>query len=418
MSLRWKPFYGWWVLLSAATVLMAGFAMAAYALPVFYPELVNAFRWPRASVALGGSLKTLLVGLVAPLNGWIIDRKGVKIILLPGMVTLGVSVALLSGIDSLWQFYVLCFFMGVGGSWVHHLPAQLLVANWFVKRRGLAMGLLTAFSGFGDLLLPVLSALLIRNLGWRDAFLTLPIILIVPFLAVTFVVRNQPQDMGLYPDGALEPAAADPRPPGHRRHTSTGPGGGLSASKAATFWMLAGMLFLSAWAQFSLWQHFPLFLRDEGFSLLVAASLFGFLFLGASIFGRFLGGYWCDKISADYAFCISLAFMGSAVALLFATHSSAIIYLCLVLFGLGYGGTIAIRPLLVFEHFGATGVGKLYGVATAMFTSGAFVGPVLAGHIHDRTGSYHLAFLLALLLIGISMVLVMLLKRANPLKAT
>ena len=76
MSLRWKPFYGWWVLLSAATVLMAGFAMSAYALPVFYPELVNAFRWPRASVALGGSLKTLLVGLTAPLNGWIIDRKG------------------------------------------------------------------------------------------------------------------------------------------------------------------------------------------------------------------------------------------------------------------------------------------------------------------------------------------------------
>lgn len=411
MTVRWKPFYGWWVLLSAALVLMAAFSMTSYALPVFYPELVKTLHWSRAKLALGGSMKTLLIGLVAPLNGWIIDRRGVKTILLAGLVTLAISFALLSGIHSLWQWYVLCLCIGAAGSWVHHLPTQLLVANWFAKNRGLTIGLLMTASGFGDALMPLASVTLIKSLGWREAALLLPLILTAPLLAVIFLVRNQPQDMGLLPDGASEqrPAGTARIPAG--AHSSAVPALAVGIFKTAAYWMLAALLLFIGWSTFSVWQHLVLYLRDQGFSQTMAASLFS-LFLAASTVSRFLCGPLSDKITATHTMLINLVFMASAFASLITTRSPAVIYLCMILFGLGYGGSITCRPLIVFEYYGATGIGRAYGAATALFTFGGFIGPALSGYIFDKTGSYGPAFVLALVLICVATALVILLKRS------
>jgi MFS family permease len=416
VSERSKLFYGWWVLLSAATVLMTAFSMASYALPVFYPELVRAFHWPRASVALGGSLKTLLIGLVAPLNGWFIDRKGVKAILLAGIVTVGISYAMLSGIHSTWQYLVVCFFLGVGGSWIHHLPTQLLAANWFVKKRGMAIGLLTGFGGFGDTLVPLLCVVLIERSGWRETLLILPLLLIVPFLAVAFLVRNSPQEIGLHPDGSVESLpttstasshAAHSAPTGFVAETASARSVSESANfRSAAFWMLAALLLLTGWAMFSVWQHIPLFLRDGGYN----ASLFS-LFLFSSTLSRFVSGPLSDRITADYTTLLNLLLIALALLALLFTRSTAMIYFSMIFFGFGYGGSITCRPLIVFEHFGGKGVGRLYGVATALFTTGAFFGPAVAGRIYDRTKSYHLAFLLALAFIILSMILLLLLRR-------
>src|ERR1019366_5832897 len=109
--------------------------------------------------ALGGSIQSFLLGLFAPLNGWIIDRKGAKTMLLAGVVTLAISYAFLANIHSLWQYYVVCFFLGLAGSWTHFVPTHLLVANWFVRKRGMAIGMLTTISSFGDTLIPLLTAI-------------------------------------------------------------------------------------------------------------------------------------------------------------------------------------------------------------------------------------------------------------------
>ena len=416
MSERSKIFYGWWVLLSAAIVLMTAFSMASYAIPVFYPELVRAFHWPRASVALGGSLKTLLIGLGAPFNGWFIDRKGVKAMLLAGIVTVGISYAALSGIDTTWQYLVVCFFLGIGGSWIHHLPTQLLAANWFVRKRGMAIGLLTGFGGFGDTLIPLLCVVLIQHYGWREALWILPLLLIVPFLAVAFVVRNSPREIGLLPDGDTEFLPAAPKLSTLAIHSqrigvvaesaSSRYEGESANFRSAAFWMLTAMLLLTGWALFSVWQHIPLFLRDGGYH----ASLFS-LFLFSSALSRFVSGPLSDKITADYTTLLNLLLVALALLALLYTRSTGMIYFSMIFFGFGYGGSITCRPLIVFEHFGGKGVGRLYGVATALFTTGAFFGPAVSGRIYDVTKSYHLAFLLALALIILSMILLLLLRR-------
>ena len=409
LTARWRVFYGWWVFLSSALVMMVGFALSAYALPVFYPELVNTFHWPRVSVAFGGSLKTLLVGLVAPINGWIIDKKGTRAILLAGVITLGIAYPFLSGINSLWQYYLICIFLGLGGSWTHHVPNQMLVANWFVKRRGLMIGTLATLAGFGNTLIPLVSAVLIKNVGWRQALLFLPVLLIAPLLAIIFIVKNRPEDMGMHPDGALESAQVVPQ---LHRFSSHRVEGGLDGTIFRTkgFWLLAGIFLFSAWAQFSIWQHLVLFARDKGFTPTVAASLLS-MFLAGSTVGRFLGGPLCDKISADYTALMAIVITGISLAALVAAQSSLIIYASVFCFGLSEGTTVTSRPLLIFQHYGAAGVGKLYGGATAMMTTGAFVGPIISGYIHDKTGSYQLAFLIALFLVCICSGFIVLLKR-------
>ena len=416
-SLRAKPFYGWWILLSAATVLMTGFALSAYALPVFYPEFISEFGWPRASVAFGGSVKTLLVGLIAPLNGWIIDRRGVKSLLLAGVVTLGVSFALLSGVDSLWQYFLLCVFLGIGASWTHHFPTQLLVAKWFAKRRGLMIGILTTLSGVGNTLVPLLSAALIAGVGWREALLILPILLVLPLLAVTFVVRNQPEDMGLFADGGSASPPAESHS-GSRAGTpgSKGAPGDWAFLRQTPFWFIGGMMLLSAWGSFAVWHHIVLFARDEGFSATAAASVFS-LFVGATTVSRFLSGPLCDRISPTYAMLLNLVLIASSFVFLSLARTPAILYLSMVILGLGYGGIVTCRPLVVFEHYGATGVGKIYGAATAMYTTGSFIGPVQSGYIYDRTGSYDWAFLLALILMCASIFLILPLRRVGARRA-
>lgn len=416
VSWRAKPFYGWWILLSASTVLMTGFALSAYALPVFYPEFVDEFGWTRASVAFGGSVKTLLVGLMAPLNGWIIDRRGVKSILLAGVVTLGVSFALLSGVGSLWQYFVLCVLLGMGASWTHHFPTQLLVAKWFAKRRGLMIGILTTLSGIGNTLVPLLSAALIATVGWREALLILPILLVVPLLAVTLIVRNQPEDMGLFADGALAPPAAEPQGIRAGTHGSNRAAGDWAFFRQTSFWFIGGMMLLSAWGSFAVWHHIVLFARDEGFSATAAASVFS-LFVGATTVSRFLSGPLCDRISPTYAMLLNLVLIACSFVLLPMARTPAILYLSMVILGLGYGGIVTCRPLVVFEHYGATGVGKIYGAATAMYTTGSFIGPVQSGYIYDRTGSYDLAFLLALILMCVSIVLMIPLRRVSERRA-
>jgi MFS family permease len=171
------------------------------------------------------------------------------------------------------------------------------------------------------------------------------------------------------------------------------------------------MFFLIAWSTFSVFHHIVFYVQDQGASATRAALLFS-LFLAAGTVSRFIFGILNTKISATLATLITLIMVaGAYLILLVFPYGTFVTYSWIVLFGLGVGGGLTCRPLLVFERYGSAGVGKLYGVATAVFTAGAFVGPASSGYIFDKTGSYRIAFVLALMLICGAIVLVQLFKR-------
>ncbi len=189
-----RIYYGWWIVFTAV-VTAACYAFATLSLPVFYPDLVKTFHWSRASVAGGGSLRLFLVGIMAPINGALIDRFGAKVVLSIAAFGAGLSLAMLYSVNSIWQYYLFCFLLGIFVSGIHHMPNHLLVANWFTKNRGLAISLVTTAVGAGGALIPLIATYLITAFGWRNAFLVLGSFLAVPFLLIVGIVREKPGEL-------------------------------------------------------------------------------------------------------------------------------------------------------------------------------------------------------------------------------
>jgi len=145
------PLEGWLTLLSSFFILAVAFSFGLFSLPVFYPALVKSFGWNRASVAGGGSIVLLLIGILSPVVGWLSDQYSPKAVLLCGMVTGALALALLSLTHSLEQYYGFSILLGMGTSAVSILPNSLLVAPWFAHRRGVAVGFVNAGIGLGGI---------------------------------------------------------------------------------------------------------------------------------------------------------------------------------------------------------------------------------------------------------------------------
>ena len=172
---------------------VTAYAFVAFSQPVFYPELVKSFGWSRASVAAGGSIRLLLVGSMAPLIGILVDRFGTKAVLIVGASGTGLALAMLSFTDSISEYYLFCFLLGLSLSGIHHMPNHLLVANWFTRKRGLAISLVTTAVGVGGVLIPLIATFLISDLGWRGAFLALASFLAIPLLMILLLVKERPE---------------------------------------------------------------------------------------------------------------------------------------------------------------------------------------------------------------------------------
>jgi sugar phosphate permease len=194
-------FYGWVVLAAAFIILILSYAIRN-TFSVFYPVIVEEFGWQRGSTALMFSITILVYGFAAPVAGSLVDRFRPRLILSVGACILGAGIALCSLATTQWQFYL---FYGVvaavGLSLVGWTPLTAIISKWFVKKRGLAFGILGA--GFGGSLVSASPAqFLISSFGWQTAYVIIgavAIAIIVPLCS--FVISRSPQEKGLLPDG-------------------------------------------------------------------------------------------------------------------------------------------------------------------------------------------------------------------------
>jgi MFS family permease len=278
-------------------------------------------------------------------------------------------------------------------AWV---PNQTLVANWFSRKRGLAMGIALAGIGFGGLAMSPLAALLIERLDWRLAYVGLAsLVLLIVVGVVAAFVRSKPADLGQCPDGAPpHPAGTDPNAsvaarPGERAPVP----GALEAFRSRAFWILSLCNMLTVFATLSIVAHLVAFLRDAGYQSQVAAASLG-LMVGASVGGRVLFGVLADRYPKPRVMSLALILAASGALLLFGVHVGGVLPGFVVAFGLAFGGTAVLVPLLVGECFGLASFGKILGALMVSATVGAAAGPVLTGWIFDVTGSYRMAFVL------------------------
>lgn len=374
-----------------------------YSFSVFYVAILHEFGWSRAETAIIFSIHMLVYGMTAPVAGVLVDRWGPKKVLSVGLLLLAVGMAACSLGRAVWQFYFLFgVVVAIGAAIAGYTPLSAMLAAWFVRKRGTAFGIYGI--GFGlCYLIPTLTQYLISNLGWRASFLVLgaiPAVVVVP--VVLLFMRRSPQEMGLVPDGVAAPSLGSEAQV--RAEALV-----VDKKWAATDWSLpkamkTHRLWLMFAAQFLVWGlgfgmlmgHQVVFLVDVGYGEMFAASLVG-LFGVMYAVGN-LCGFVSDRLGREMTFTLSTLGALFAVAMLLTmvfVHNPALPYLYAVALGVGGGAMTPNLTAAVADMFQGRNFGSILGFMAFGFGSGSFIGVWLAGYVHDLSGSYLWAFVVA-----------------------
>jgi MFS family permease len=413
-----KPglFYGYWILVVAflSLFIFSGSGVGAFSL--FVKPLQTDFGWGRGEIMVAFTIFFLLTGLAAPLVGGLVDRYGVRGVIAVGAFVAGLGFASLNLMQNLWHFYIAFFFIGAGMAAVGQVPASTMVSNWFVKRRGTAIGIMSTGIGVGILVLaPLIGSFLIPDFGWRTAYLALAIFTWALIPLALFVVRTKPADMGLYPDG-MESAQSVAEA---QASLSTAKGLDLKVALGTmAFWLLSITFFINGFSALGIIQNQVPHLQDIGFPLATASIALTGLGLGSAI-GKFVFGWLCDQIKAKYACAISfvLLIIGTIIFIsVKPTSPVAIIWLYAIILGLGAGGWLPTMSMLVNTNFGLSSYGAIFGMITLVQAVGGALGPPFAGYMYDIIDTYRWAFILFLALYAIAIPAVLLVRRPKSLE--
>jgi MFS family permease len=365
-------YYGWRVVLAACLGVMGGFgSLFVYTFTVFVKPLGSQFGWNREFVSLGFGIAAITVGLSSPLIGRLIDRFGPRRIILPCMTVFGCGVASLAFVRSgLWQFYVICFVIGLVGNGAAHLAYARSISTWFERRLGMALAFVMVGAGLGAMILPVVAQSIVSRSGWRAAYVSLGVLALLLGLPLSwrYIVERGPAP----------------------RETSPATLSGLTWRQGVStfaFWIVVAVLFVSSISMNGAITHLSALLTDRGITsrdAALCASILG----GSSVFGRIGTGWLLDRFfGARVAFVVSLI-TASGIFLLARADSFAAGSFAAALIGIGAGGEAAITPYLLTRYFGLRAFSTLYGLTWTFYAAAGASGPVILGRAFDSTGSY------------------------------
>ncbi len=391
---RPRIFYGWYIV--GASILMNTYLSLSFfqGFQVFFLPILNEFQWSRAATSGAFSLRQLETGVLAPLVGILADRWGVRRVIFIGVVIGGLGMMALAFINSIWTFYLAFTVVSIGVSGASHgVTWVTAVANWFRRLRGRALGL--------AMLGPVVAgpfvasvALLEEALGWRQAVFFLGVGLLIVGIPLSLVARSKPEERGDHPDGDLpaqEAAQVGSRTAPARVADVQGFTTG-QALRSRAFWALSLVFGIHSIVSGGVMVHLIPLLEGAQYSTSQAAGILGMVFLLSGV-GRMGVGIMVDWF--DRRAVVAGLFLAMAVGLWVLTRISGPSWwqmsLFLVFYGVGFGGSIPLRPYLVREFFGARSFGSIQGLVQGVAIGAGVAGPVFYGWIFDVTESYDLA---------------------------
>jgi len=384
---RSRVFYGWWIVVAAFLNLFFAVGIVFYGFPVFYPSLIESLHFSRQQATMGMFLGFAAAApLLGLLVGVVIDRLGARLAILIGTGFVGSSLCLMGCMQTLTQFYLLCFTEVLGYVSAGPIANQVLVANWFRRLRGRAMGYAYLGLGFGGAVSPLLVHWLIETVGWRKAFEAIgAAIIVILFPVGIWVTRSAPRELGLFPDGAAPPpAVAEAAAPS----LST-----REAVRTANFWLLLLGSTLVIGVIGTVISHFILFLKDEGYSSGWASRALSIL-LFSSLAGRVIVGHIADRFNRKNVMALFYLALALPIPLLFLHHHLRAVQAFAILFGFAMGADYMLIPLVAADCFGLAALGKILALVIMADSLGQTFGPVMAGRIFDLRHSYDLAWLI------------------------
>jgi sugar phosphate permease len=400
---RVVPFYyGWWVVIAAATIILIASAGPLYLFGTLVDPLEEEFGWSRAAIGAGPSIAALMAGLTVPVAGYLVDRVGVRPLLVAGVTLVGGGFLALSQIQTLWQFYISVAVIAVGMSLAALQVCQVAIAHWFVKKRGRALGILGAGEGAAGVMV-LLTALLIALFEWRAGLMIVGVGQLAICMTLALTVRQRPEEMGLLPDGepsGLSQASGSPPPEavnGQAGSSNIGPEEGLTIGQALqtrSFWLLTLALILGWIGALAIIVHVIAYLDESGGFIEEGAALIAMGIPLGSLVGRVGFGWLADYLNKRWLLATVWTLQGLGILIFAAVHSPWQAVVFLVVFAPAFGGAITVLPTLQAEYFGLRAFGTIQGLMWGMATLAPLVGPIFAGAVYDMVDTYRPAFLI------------------------
>ncbi len=417
-----KPriFYGWYIVMIAFMANFMSVGTGFYLMNAFMEPLIDAHGWTRTNISLAPGYGVVCGLLAQMVFGSIVNRVGVRLLMLMGSIVSGLSFFMLIRSETLGQFYFYFIMLFVSNAAYGGIVASTAVNNWFIAKRGRAMGLATAGVSFSGAVLPLIAMALILRLGMSDAslFISLLVVLVGPI--AWLVVKDWPEDQGLCPDGVdLKTDTGEqihaPKTSGHT--ISPSPGASfISPGKPKlqwpikrlirneTFWKLgAAYALLTACAVGVMSQLKPRF-ADIGFSDMTAMWLMAATAFAGAL-GKYIWGVLCDYFDTRHV--VSLIAVLNGVGLFFAFFHGSLpaLFLFVVAFGFTMGGIMSTYPIIIADIFGRAAFPFVVRFAS-LFLILQIAGYLIAGQSFDHTGSYRLAYTVFLVFDGIAAILI------------
>jgi sugar phosphate permease len=334
------------------------------------------------------------------------DRTGPRTVMELGVVMMAAGFLLAPLTSEPWHLYMtIGVLVGAGSVCLGYSGQSLFLPNWFVRKRGLAVGVAFAGVGVGSITLLPWVQTLIEQAGWRAACWTLGLLILIVLAPINLVLRKRPQDLGLQPDGDTAPTASAARASNVVDRAWTSIDWTLArALRTKPFWWLALAYFTGLYAWYAVQIHQTKYLVEIGFSPSAAAWALGFVSL-VGVPGQIWLGHVSDRIGREWVWSVgSAGFAICFLALIALQHtpSTALLYLMVFVQGfLGYGLTSVIGAVAI-EIFEGKHFGSIYGTLTLTSLAGGAAGPWVTGVIHDQTGSYATAFAIGIVLSVVS----------------
>jgi len=396
------PFFYGWVVVAVAFVTMGIGVNTRTAFSLLFPPILAEFGWDRAITAGAFSVGFLVATAYVPFLGMAMDRYGPRVVIPIGIVITSAGLALAPLTSRPWHLHVtLGALVGGGSIFMTYIGHSLFLPHWFVRRRGLAIGIAFSGVGIGSIVLFPWLGRLIAASGWRAACWALVVLLLVVLLPLNLTLpRRRPEDMGLAADGDAVPGgtgrvAADNVV--DRAWTSVDWTLGRAMRTARFWWLFVGFFAaLAAW--YMVQAHQTKYLLDVGFDRERAALALGVVGL-AGIVGQIALGWLSDRVGREWAWTLGgLGFAVCYVALLLlpAHPSPGVLYLMVTSQGLLGYGLASVFGAIPAEIFQGRRYGTIFGTLNLGANAGAAFGPWVAGVIYDRTGTYTLAWLVAI----------------------
>jgi len=405
-----KIFFGWWTVLATGIASGLGHGFYGFGISVFFKPLAAELGLSRAATSVATGISRLEGGVMSPLAGWLVDKYGPRWVVFTGICIAATGMALMIFINSAWTYYLVWGVLtGLGMNLSLTLAKDKAIFNWFIRRRGLALGALFATTGaLSVITLPIITWLVITQ-GWRITCLLWSGIMFATLPLVWFFIKKErPEYYGLLPDGATieedeekwKEETADTSRMIEKGVKYAGEFEEVEftvrqAMKTSAYWMLliawcCGMGIVSA-----VNIHIIPFLTDMRIDPMAASSMMATMVF-FTVPARFLGAFLGDYVRKDrLQFFMSVTFLLMAIGIIafLLNQTIAMVYIFLILYGLGSGASIPVRLIIGGRYFGRKAFGTILGSILLLEAPIGFIAPIYAGWIYDTTGNYIIAFI-------------------------